>query len=60
MTSLNLILGIFERDFVKVKDQPEMYEEWKYILKEKIASAKQEDKKIDLEFFENFEYPVHP
>jgi hypothetical protein len=36
------ILGIFELDFVKVKNQPRDFEEWRQVLIEDIVNAKRD------------------
>lgn len=60
MIKLQQILGIFEHDFVKVKNQAAQYEEWKNTLIQDVVHAKQEGEELDIEFWKDFEYPVHP
>lgn len=48
---LQQILGIFEHDFVKVKNQPEEYEEWRKLIVEDIVNARRDGDPIDKEFF---------
>lgn len=51
LMKLQQILGIFEHDFVKVKNQPEEYEEWRALIVEDIVNARREGDPIDKEFF---------
>lgn len=54
------LLGVFELDFIKVRNQRAEFEEWKEALIADIVDAKRNGEAIDKEFFEEFEYPVHP